>query len=42
MENKIKIKPVRLDSKVIRKLRESDMTVGDFIKRYGAKEVMKS
>ena len=30
-----KIKPVRLDSKVIAELRESELTVVEFAKRYG-------
>jgi len=37
MGKEIKIRAVRLDSKVIRKLRDSDLTVGDFAKRYGMK-----
>ncbi len=36
-----KIKPVMLGSKVIAELRESDLTVAEFIKRYGMKGRLK-
>jgi len=30
-----KTQPVKLDSKVIRELRESNLTIAEFMKRYG-------
>jgi len=41
MEKKIKIKPVKLDSKVIAELRESKLTIQEFMKRYGMKRRLK-
>jgi len=38
---KKEIKPVNLNSKVIAKLRESDLTIGEFIKRYDMKRRLK-
>jgi len=38
MDRKRIIKPLRLDSKVMAELRESKLTISEFIKRYGMKK----